>query len=150
MSINSVTLIGRVGKDVEVKDVNGTKCAVFTLATGEKYKDKSGEMKEITDWHNIVVWRQAAEIVEKFVKKGDQICVLGKIRYRSWDTPNGEKRYITEIVADRVELLGSKGGQQESQPSAPQASQAPQRRQVKSTPIPGPGDGMDDDGDLPF
>lgn len=124
MSVNSVTLLGRVGKDVEVRDINGTKCAMFSLATSERYKDRNGEQKEITEWHNIVAWRQTADICEKYVKKGDQVCVLGRIKYRSWES-NGEKRYSTDIVADRVELLG-KGEQK----SAPAPIQKP-----KTTPI---------------
>lgn len=142
MSVNSVTLLGRVGKDVEVKDINGTKCATFTLATSEKYKDRNGETKELTEWHNIVSWRQTADICEKYVRKGDQVCVLGKIKYRSWETDRGEKRYSTDIIADRVELLGKKDNQSSSRPAP-----APQQR-VQSTPIPPAGE--PDGDDLPF
>ena len=140
MSVNSVTLLGRVGKDVEVKDINGTKCATFTLATSEKYKDRNGETKELTEWHNIVSWRQTADICEKYVRKGDQVCVLGKIKYRSWETDRGEKRYSTDIIADRVELLGKKDNL-----SAPKP--VPQQR-AQSTPLPPAGEPEDDD--LPF
>ena len=104
MSVNKAMLLGRVGKDVEVKDVNGTKCAIFTIATSEKYKDRNGEYQENTQWHNVVAWRNVADICERFVKKGDQIWAEGKITYRSWDTPSGEKRYVTEIVVERVVL----------------------------------------------
>lgn len=140
MSVNSVTLLGRVGKDVEVKDINGTKCATFTLATSEKYKDRNGETKELTAWHNIVSWRQTADICEKYVRKGNQVCVLGKIKYRSWETDRGEKRYSTDIIADRVELLEKKDN-----PSTPRP--VPQQR-VQSTPLPPAGEPQDDD--LPF
>ena len=68
MSVNRVILLGRIGKDVEVRDINGTKCATFTLATSEKYKDRNGEVKELTERHNIVAWRQTADICEKYVK----------------------------------------------------------------------------------
>ena len=144
MSVNSVHLLGRVGKDVEVKDVNGTKCAIFTLATTEKYKDRNGEYQENTQWHNIVAWRQTADICEKFVKKGDQLFLIGKLTYRSWDGPSGEKKHITEIVVERVELLGSKN----TAPVQPSAPQTQQRPQYKITPLPAAGDPEDDD--LPF
>ena len=144
MSVNKATMLGRVGKDVEVKDVNGTKCAIFTIATSEKYKDRNGEYQENTQWHNIVAWRNVADICERFVKKGDQIYAEGRITYRSWDTPSGEKRHITEIVADKVELLGSKN----TAPAQPSAPQTQQRSQYKTTPLPPMGE--DDDSDLPF
>lgn len=147
MSINSVTLLGRVGKDVEVRDVNGTKCASFTLATSEKYKDRNGEVKELTEWHNIVAWRATADICEKFVRKGDQLCVIGRIKYRSWETDRGEKRYATDIFADKVELL-SKPQATQSQPTQPvKQTSAPQAR-VQSTPI--VDDLPPDDSGLPF
>lgn len=108
MSINKVILLGRVGRNPEIKDINGAKVAQFSLATGEKYKDRSGNLQEKTEWHNIVAWRTTAEICEKYVQSGDQICVEGKIQYRQWETDKGEKRYSTDIVAERVELLGGK------------------------------------------
>ena len=147
MSINSVTLLGRVGKDVEVRDVNGTKCASFTLATSEKYKDRNGEVKELTEWHNIVAWRATADICEKFVRKGDQVCVMGRIKYRSWETDRGEKRYATDIFADKVELL-SKPQATQGQPTQPvKQTSAPQAR-VLTTPI--IDDLPPDDSGLPF
>lgn len=147
MSICKVILLGRVGKDVEVRDINGTKCATFTLATSEKYKDRNGEVKELTEWHNIVAWRQTADICEKFVKKGDQLFVEGRIKSRTWETDRGEKRYATDIIADKVELL-SKPQATQSQPTQPvQQTSAPQAR-VQSTPMPPAGDPQDDD--MPF
>lgn len=139
MSINKVILLGRVGKDVEVKDINGAKCATFTLATSEKYKDRNGEVKELTEWHNIVAWRATADICEKFVHKGDQLFVEGRIKYRSWENDRGEKRYATDIFADKVELLGK--------PQPTQQTSAPQAR-VQSTPLPSAGEPQDDD--MPF
>lgn len=108
MSINKAILLGRVGKDPEIKDINGVKCAMFTLATGERYKDRDGNDKEDTQWHSIVAWRQAADIVERFVKKGDPLFIEGRIKYRSWENDKGEKRYATDVFADRVELLGKR------------------------------------------
>lgn len=137
MSVNRVVLLGRIGKDVEVRDINGTKCATFTLATSEKYKDRNGEVKELTEWHNIVAWRQTAEICEKYVKKGDQLFVEGRIKSRTWETDRGEKRYATDIVADKIELL-----------SKPQSASAAPQPRVQSVPLPPAGD--PEDGDMPF
>ena len=143
MSVNKAILLGRVGKPVEVRDTDKGKVATFTLATSEYYKDRDGNKKENTEWHNIVAWKAVAEIAEKFVQKGSQVFLEGKIRTRSWDK-DGEKRYITEIIAEKIELLGSKTSQdvQESQPKRfdPHA--------VKSTPI--VDDLPPDDDGLPF
>ena len=125
MSVNKVFLLGRVGKDVEVKEVGGVKCAAFTIATSERFKDKNGEVKENTEWHNVVAWRATADICERFVHKGDQVYLEGKIKYRTWES-NGEKRYATDIVADKVELLTKREGSAEVQqsvaPSAPRVT----------------------------
>lgn len=125
MSVNKIFLLGRVGKDVEVKEVGGVKCAAFTIATSERFKDKNGEVKENTEWHNIVAWRVTADICERFIHKGDQVYVEGKIKYRTWES-NGEKRYATDIVADKVESLtkreGSSEVQQTAAPSAPRVT----------------------------
>ena len=108
--INKAILIGNVGQDPEIRytgDVNnGTKVATFRLATTERYRDRSGNLQEHTEWHNIVVWRNTADVVEKYVKKGTQVYVEGRIRTRSWDDQTGNKRYVTEIVADTLQLLG--------------------------------------------
>ncbi len=113
--INKVILIGNVGKDPEIRHLdNNLSVARFSLATSESYKNKSGEKITNTEWHNIVVWRGLAEIAEKYVKKGSQICVEGKIRYRSWDDKDGNKRYTTEIDCENLQLLGRRpddGGQ---------------------------------------
>ena len=112
MALNKVMLIGNVGRDPEVRYLDGqngsSKVATFTLATTERYKDRNGESKEITEWHNIVVWRGLADLIEKYVKKGTQLYIEGRLRTRSWDDQNGNKRYSTEIMADNVQLLGRK------------------------------------------
>jgi single-strand DNA-binding protein len=107
--LNQVTLIGRLGKDPEVKHFEGgNMVAQFSLATDSKYKNKAGEVKEETEWHNLVVWGKQAEIAEKYLKKGSQIHVTGKIKTRSWEA-DGVKKYITEIIVDRFLMLGTKG-----------------------------------------
>ena len=106
--INKVILVGHLGKDPEVRTTEtGIKVANFTLATTEVYKDKNGERKEITEWHNIVCWRNWAEIAEKYLTKGKLIYLEGKIRTRSWED-NGMKRYITEIFVDIFTMLGAR------------------------------------------
>jgi single-strand DNA-binding protein len=109
MSVNKVILVGNVGKDPEVRHLEGgASVASFPLATSETYKNKSGEKVTTTEWHNIVAWRGLAEISEKYVRKGSQIYIDGRIRTRSYDDKDGNKRYITEIIADTLRLLGKK------------------------------------------
>ena len=140
MSLNKAMLIGNVGRDPEVRYLDGqsgnAKVATFTLATTERYRDRNGETRENTEWHNIVAWRNTADVVERFVKKGTQLYIEGRIRTRSWDDQTGNKRYTTEIIADTLQLLGKKtdnpGAQQggyaaPAQPAAPAYSQPAQQ-----------------------
>jgi len=108
--VNKVILVGRLGKDPEVRSLeNGATVANFTMATSETYKDKTtGEKKEITDWHNIVLWRGLAEIAQKYLHKGDMIYVEGKLRTRSWEK-DGVTRYTTEIIGDNMTMLSTRG-----------------------------------------
>ena len=118
MSLNKVMLIGNVGKDPDVRYLDNSgnaKVATFTLATTERYKDRSGETRENTEWHNIVAWRNSADIVERFVKKGTQLYIEGRIRTRSWDDQSGNKRFTTEILVDNLQLLGRKADNPASQ-----------------------------------
>ena len=126
MSLNKVMLIGNVGKDPDVRYLDGNsgqaKVATFTLATTERYRDRNNEVRENTEWHNIVAWR-SADVVEKYVRKGTQLYIEGRLRTRAWDDQTGNKRYTTEIVVDNLQLLGRKsenpGGQGGYQQSAP-------------------------------
>lgn len=138
MSLNKVQLIGFIAKDPEVRTAQDKKVASFTMATTERYKDRNGEVKENTEWHNIVCWRQA-EFVERYIKKGSQLYVEGKLRTRSWEDQNGVKRYVTEIVVDGLQSLDRKSGEQSS---------APQEQKPQTSPIPTSDDMPDDD--LPF
>lgn len=109
MSINKVMLIGRLGKDPEMRYLdNNVALARFPLATSESYKGNNGERVEKTEWHNVVVWRKLAEIAGQYLKKGSQIYIEGKLRTRNWDDNNGEKRYATEVVADDFRMLDRK------------------------------------------
>ena len=109
MAVNKVILVGNVGKDPEIRHLeNNLVLARFSLATSETYKNKNGEMVTNTEWHNIVAWRQLAELAERFIRKGRQLYVEGKITTRQWDDKEGNKRYTTEIVADNIRLLGKR------------------------------------------
>lgn len=119
--VNKVILVGNLGRDPEIHHGNTT-IANVTLATSESWKDKqTGEQKEVTEWHRIVFYRQLAEIVEKWVKKGNQIYVEGKLQTRKWQDKEGNDRYTTEIVANEMQMLG---GRQEEKPTTTQAPQS--------------------------
>ena len=121
MSVNKVILLGRLGKDPEVRTLeSGKKVATFSLATSETYKDKSGNKQESTEWHNIVLWEGLAGIVEQYCKKGDQVYISGSIRTRSWEK-DGEKRYTTEILGRELQMLGGKAGEsKKAEPAEPE------------------------------
>ena len=109
MSVNKVILIGNVGKDPDIRYLDsGVAIARFPLATSETYKNREGEKVTTTEWHNIVLWRGLAEVAEKYVKKGSQLFIEGRIRTRSYDDKEGNKKYVTEIVADTMQMLGKK------------------------------------------
>ena len=107
---NKVQLIGNVGNEPEITNLeSGKKVAKFSIATNESYKDSKGEKVTNTQWHNIVAWGKIAEIVEKYVDKGREVALEGKLASRSYETKEGEKRYVTEVVVDEILLLGIKG-----------------------------------------
>lgn len=160
MALNKVLLIGNVGKDPEVRHLeSGAAVATITLATSERYRDRNGEMRELTEWHTVIAWRQLAELAENYIRKGSQIYVEGKIRSRSWDDQNGQKRYVTEIQADGIQLLGRRNDNPGSQPQPASygggyAAPAQPRQaapQQPTTPMVNPAD-LTDEGadDLPF
>ena len=128
--INKVILIGNVGQDPEVRYTgdasNGAKVATLRLATTERYRDRNGNLQEHTEWHSVVVWRNTADVVEKYVRKGSQLYIEGRLRTRSWDDQNGNKRYVTEILADTLQILGRRQDSQHSY-SQPQGGYQPQQ-----------------------
>ena len=114
MSVNKVILVGNLGKDPELRYTpSGTAVATFSMATTERYKDRDGNKQTKTEWHNIVVWRQLAEICGKFLHKGKQVYVEGKIQNRSYDDRDGNKRYISEVVVSEMQMLGSRDDNQQ-------------------------------------
>ena len=142
-SVNKVILIGRLGKDPELKYTpSGAPVAKFSLATDEVYKDRSGEQQRRTEWHTIVAWNKLAEICGEYLAKGKQVYVEGSIRSRQWEDQSGNKRTSYEIVARQMTMLGSKA---ESDRVA--AERAPAERPAESEPASGPE--ITDD-DIPF
>jgi single-strand DNA-binding protein len=138
-SLNKALLIGNLGKDPELRYTpSGKAVASFSIATANQWKDKDGQKQERTDWHNIVVWGRQAEIAKDYLRKGKQIYLEGRIQTRNYDDKDGNKRWITEIVADRFLMLGRKGdsGAADEFPPPPAESSAPA--------------GAGNDDDLPF
>ena len=149
--VNKVILVGNLGKDPEVRYLeNGRAVANFSLATSETYKNKAGERVTNTEWHNVVLWTPLAEIAERFLHKGSQVYIEGKITNRSYEDKEGNTRYVTEIVGREMTLLGSRSeGRDDSmmnQTSRP-AAQPVQQKQA-SNPVPAAG--QEDMDDLPF
>ena len=143
MALNKVMLVGNVGNDPEIRYLDSNpqgpqgnaKVATFRLATTERYRDRNGETRENTEWHNIVAWRNNADLIEKFVHKGSQVFIEGKIRTRQWTDQTGNKRYTTEIQVDNLQLLGKRPdapqpgqGGYSGQQGAPQGGYAPQQQ----------------------
>ncbi|MCP4550715.1 MAG: single-stranded DNA-binding protein [Bacteroidetes bacterium] len=134
--VNKVILIGNLGKDPEVFTFeNGVKKVSFSLATTESYKDKEGNKVNQTEWHNVVLWRGLADVAEKYLSKGNQVFIEGKIKTRAWDDKDGNKRYTTEIYTDNMTMLGGRREDAVTPKSVPEDS---------ATDIPTPED------DLPF
>jgi len=109
-SLNKVMLIGNLGKDPEVRyTTSGQAVASFSIATSEKFKNRSGEMEERTEWHNVVLWGRQAEIAGEYLAKGRTVFIEGRLQTRKWQDKEGRDRYTTEIVGDRMQMLGGKG-----------------------------------------
>jgi single-strand DNA-binding protein len=118
--LNKVMLIGRLGGDPAVKYTpGGNTVAQFSMATSETYKDKGGEKKETTQWHQVVVWGKLAEICGEYLTKGSLIAIVGKITYRTYDSKSGDKKFVTEIVAYEMKMLGGGKKQEQKQDNIP-------------------------------
>jgi single-strand DNA-binding protein len=140
-SLNRVQLIGNLGKDPEVRAIpSGAKVANFSIATTESYTGKDGQKSDKTEWHNIVIWRGLAEVAEKYLRKGSQVYIEGKLTTRSWDDKDGQKKYTTEIIADNLVMLGKA---QESPTTKMQAAGTNPVYQVSQSP-------QAEDDSLPF
>ena len=109
-SLNKVMIIGNLGKDPEIRATSsGQSVATFSLATSEKFKNKSGELEERTEWHNVVLWGKLADIAGQYLTKGKSVYIEGRIQTRKWEGKDGHDRYTTEIVGDKLQMLGGKG-----------------------------------------
>ncbi len=137
-SVNKVILIGNLGADPELRYTpSGSAVANFNIATTEKWRDKDGNMQERTEWHRIILWARQAEIAKEYLRKGSSVYIEGRIQNRSYEDKDGVKKYITEIIGQRMQLLGGRAGG----PSEP----------GQSGPPPAPPDNLDgEDDDLPF
>lgn len=144
MSVNQVHLLGRCGQDPEIRSVgqNNVTRATFSLCTGSKYKTHEGREIDDTCWHNIVAWRSLADLAQQYIRKGSQLFIIGHLSYRKYTDNAGIERYVTEIIADRIELCGSRQERQigELATSSTEVS-APVNKQEKPS--------LDDIGDLP-
>ena len=147
--VNKVILVGNLGKDPEVRTLdNGTKVARFSLATTESYKDRnSGERIDQTEWHNIVLWRGLAEIAERYLRKGSQIYVEGKLQTRSYEDKEGVTKYNTDVVGLNMTMLGGKADGGGSQNSYNEPSSSKEMASSGSEPSSTSSDDIDD---LPF
>ncbi len=145
-SVNKAILIGNLGADPELRyTASGQAVASFSIATTEKWRDKDGNMQESTEWHRIVLWARQAEIAKEYLSKGSPVYIEGRIQTRNYDDKDGIKRYVTEIVGQRMQFLGSRGGSGGG--GGGQSGGGP-----SGGPPPGPeGGGLDsEDDDLPF
>lgn len=135
--VNKVILIGNLGKDPELRySPSGQAVAKFSLATGSRWKDKEGQWQDRTDWHNIVAFGKTAEICNEYLKKGRQVFIEGRIQTRSYDDRDGNKKWITEIITQSMQMLGRKG---EAEEEIPESVEQPQAEETKG-----------EDDDLPF
>jgi single-strand DNA-binding protein len=153
-SVNKVILIGNLGKDPETRYLpSGDAVTNITVATTDTWKDKSGEKQEHTEWHRVAFFGKLAEIAGEYLKKGSPVYVEGRIRTRKWQDKEGQDRYSTEIIADRMQLLGSRGGGSESAAREPAAREpaAAAGGAKASPPKKGGGGGFEEmDDDIPF
>ena len=147
MSVNKAILIGRLGKDPELRYTSGGKAvASFSLATSERWSAVDGTKQESTTWHNIVVWGKQAEIMKEYLSKGREVYIEGRIANRSYDDKDGVKKYISEVVVQSFQFIGSKGDSASSGGGGGSYNQAP----PADMPASPPSGGSSGDDDLPF
>jgi single-strand DNA-binding protein len=150
-SLNKVMLIGRLGKDPEIRYTpDGSQVANFSLATGEIWTDKGGTRQERTEWHLIVAWGKLADLAKRYLSKGRQVYIEGRIRTREWDDKDGNKRRTTEIMANNMVLLGSRSEGMEAGSGAPATQRNQPSNDSFASPAPGIADAEITDDDIPF
>ena len=149
-SLNKVLLIGRLGRDPEVRfTAAGDAVCALNVATSERFKDKSGEQRETTEWHRVVLYRRQAEVARDYLKKGALVFLEGSLKTRKWTDKAGQERYTTEIEAREMKMLGGTegGGRGPDVEGAGQDRYQPSRSETTTKPTPGP---VNDDWDIPF
>lgn len=148
--VNKAILIGNLGNDPDMRyTAGGAAVANISVATAESWRDKeTGEQQERTEWHRVVFFGRLAEIVGEYLRKGSQVYIEGRIQTRKWQDKDGQDRWSTEIVANEMQMLGSKGGGSANYESAPQPQQSAPAPQAAASPAPAPADDFDDD--IPF
>jgi len=150
-SINKVILIGRLGKDPELKYTpSGVPVAKFSLATDETFKDRSGEQQKRTEWHNIVAWNKLAEICGEYLTKGKQVYIEGSIKSRQWEDQSGNKRTSYDIVARTMTMLGSRSDSEHSASSHSRPAATSSGNHDDNPPVPEPPSSDITDEDIPF
>ena len=127
MSVNLIILIGNLGDNPKVRETDYGKVTNFSLATSETFKNSQGEKITQTEWHNIVLWKGLAEIAEKYLKKGSQVYIKGRIKTRSYEK-DGEKKYITEIIGDEMKMLGKKEEKPADEAKPPEQTSIPEKK----------------------
>lgn len=149
-SVNKVILIGRLGKDPELKYTpSGAPVVNFSLATDESFKDRNGEQQNRTEWHRIVAWGKLAEICGEYLTKGKQVYIEGSIRSREYEDKSGNKRTVHEIIARQMTMLGSRADSERAAAERPAAERAPSERAASPPPEPAPEPEITDE-DIPF
>lgn len=149
--VNKAIIVGNLGGDPEIRHLSsGAAVANINVATTETYKDRqTGERREQTEWHRVVLWRGLAEIAEKYLRKGSKVYVEGKLRTRSWEDQSGQKKYTTEIHADNMTMLDSRGSDSDKSQSRPATASTPEAAQPNQ-PAAAPQPATDEIDDLPF
>ncbi|MGB1800653.1 MAG: single-stranded DNA-binding protein [Gammaproteobacteria bacterium] len=148
--VNKAIIVGNLGNDPDMRyTAGGAAVANISVATAESWRDKeTGEQQERTEWHRVVAFGRLAEIIGEYLRKGSQVYIEGRIQTRKWQDKDGQDRWSTEIVANELQMLGSKGGGSANYDSAPQPQQSAPAPQAAASPAPAPADDFDDD--IPF
>ena len=146
MDLNKAQIIGRLTRDPEVRSIpSGDSVANFSVATGFKWTDKIGQQQEKTEFHNVVAWRRLAEIIGQYLRKGSKVYIEGRLETRSWDDPSGVKKYRTEIIADNMIMLDSKGAAAPAATGKEPAQEEPaEKEESASTKASGSAEAMSD------
>ena len=148
-TVNKVILVGRLGKDPEMRYTSsGTAVVNFSMATNHFTKDKDGNNTDTTEWHQVVAFGRTAEVAGEYLNKGKLVYIEGRLQTRSWDDPNGQKRYKTEVVCSNLQLLGSKGDSEVPQGEAPVMEKTTESNNEKESPA--ATTGSEEEDDLPF